>query len=311
MTGEPSAKGSDHQLRQYWTHGEGAVKIGWGTPGDFDRCVTHLGKYVHDPQGLCAEYHHEATGMWPAEHAARERGKSDEAALLAQGAALLAEMAAKHLPGLHDQSTHGRRHGRGHGRAGHRISFDLLTPAQAQQMQDQMLGGETWSQSQTESLREYTSDRSETINALLYSPKTAASIPAHELDELTHITRNVHAAMRPTPKPVQVFRGVSRQGMGLKAGEDIEDAVGRKFQNAGFSSTAVQLESLMGATEMDHDAILVIDVPAGTPAAYVDSISEFQGEHELLLDAGMVFEYTRTGEEHNGWPVIHARVVPA
>lgn len=23
------------QLRQYWTHGEGALKIRWGTPGDF------------------------------------------------------------------------------------------------------------------------------------------------------------------------------------------------------------------------------------------------------------------------------------
>ena len=38
------AYGSDRGLREYWTHGEGAAKIRWGTPGDFDRCVTHLEK---------------------------------------------------------------------------------------------------------------------------------------------------------------------------------------------------------------------------------------------------------------------------
>jgi hypothetical protein len=59
------AYGSDRDLREYWTHGEGAAKIRWGTPGDFDRCVRHLGKYVRNPQGLCNEYHVEAVGAPP------------------------------------------------------------------------------------------------------------------------------------------------------------------------------------------------------------------------------------------------------
>lgn len=62
-----NAPGGGHDLRHYWTKGEGAVKIGWGTDGSFARCVTHLGKYVRDPKGLCAEYHKAATGEWPAE----------------------------------------------------------------------------------------------------------------------------------------------------------------------------------------------------------------------------------------------------
>ena len=61
------AFGSDHNLRAYWTHGEGAAKIRWGTDGSFARCVRHLGKYVTRPQGLCAEYHKAATGQWPTE----------------------------------------------------------------------------------------------------------------------------------------------------------------------------------------------------------------------------------------------------
>lgn len=56
-------------LETYWTKGAGAAKIGWGSPGDFDRCVAHMGKFVRDPEGLCAEYHHKALGIWPATHA--------------------------------------------------------------------------------------------------------------------------------------------------------------------------------------------------------------------------------------------------
>lgn len=56
-----------HGLRNYWTKGEGAAKIRWGTDGSFNRCVSQLGEHVRDPQGLCAEYHKAATGEWPAE----------------------------------------------------------------------------------------------------------------------------------------------------------------------------------------------------------------------------------------------------
>jgi hypothetical protein len=55
------------RLRSYWTHGEGAAKIAWGTDGDFDRCRSHLGKYV-EPQylaGTCSNLHKVATGAWP------------------------------------------------------------------------------------------------------------------------------------------------------------------------------------------------------------------------------------------------------
>lgn len=61
------------KLHEYWVHGEGAAKIGWGTPGDFDRCVMHLGKYLADPKGYCAKAHHDALGIWPATHAAMEK----------------------------------------------------------------------------------------------------------------------------------------------------------------------------------------------------------------------------------------------
>lgn len=59
------------RIRRYWTKGEGAAKIGWGTPGDFNRCRMQLAKYVKNPDwlaGLCANMHKEALGFWPAQH---------------------------------------------------------------------------------------------------------------------------------------------------------------------------------------------------------------------------------------------------
>lgn len=58
------------KLKAYWLTGPGAAKIRWGQPGDFDRCVRALrGKFPEDPEGLCANLHHEALGKWPGQEA--------------------------------------------------------------------------------------------------------------------------------------------------------------------------------------------------------------------------------------------------
>lgn len=62
------------RLMEYWAHGEGAAKIGWGTPGDFHRCELQLGKYVSPGivAGLCSNLHVRATGARPG-HAPTEQ----------------------------------------------------------------------------------------------------------------------------------------------------------------------------------------------------------------------------------------------
>jgi hypothetical protein len=62
-------------LMEYWAHGEGAAKIGWGVPGDFDRCIIEVQKAVTDGgkaplsdpviKGLCSNLHQRATGARP------------------------------------------------------------------------------------------------------------------------------------------------------------------------------------------------------------------------------------------------------
>lgn len=70
------------RLKTYWAEGEGAAKIQWGVPGDFDRCILNIQKAVTDGgkpplsdsmvKGLCAELHKRATGFTPG-HAPGER----------------------------------------------------------------------------------------------------------------------------------------------------------------------------------------------------------------------------------------------
>jgi hypothetical protein len=58
-------RGNAEELRQYWTHGKGALKIRWGTPGDWTRCVRHLSKYMGvRSKGYCQLRHKEVTGVY-------------------------------------------------------------------------------------------------------------------------------------------------------------------------------------------------------------------------------------------------------
>lgn len=54
------------ELRKFWLRGKGAVKIKWGTSGDFTRCVRQLRKHLGSrTEGYCARRHREANGFYP------------------------------------------------------------------------------------------------------------------------------------------------------------------------------------------------------------------------------------------------------
>jgi hypothetical protein len=57
--------GNASTLRHYWTKNpEGLAK--WAeSPTPFRTLVSHLVKYVKDPEGLAAEYYHDVFGHWP------------------------------------------------------------------------------------------------------------------------------------------------------------------------------------------------------------------------------------------------------
>jgi hypothetical protein len=54
------------QLRQYWVHGAGSVKINWAAPGAFTRCVRQLRKHLGTrAEGYCALRFKETHAYWP------------------------------------------------------------------------------------------------------------------------------------------------------------------------------------------------------------------------------------------------------
>jgi hypothetical protein len=58
-------RGGAEKLRRYWTRGKGALKIRWGTPGDWTRCVRQLSKYMGPrAKGYCQLRHKEVTGVY-------------------------------------------------------------------------------------------------------------------------------------------------------------------------------------------------------------------------------------------------------
>jgi len=70
-----AGRGNATTLRRYWAHGKGGRRVRWGTHGDFNRCVRLVSKHMSRRQakGYCNLRHHQAIGIWPAQHAARTR----------------------------------------------------------------------------------------------------------------------------------------------------------------------------------------------------------------------------------------------
>jgi hypothetical protein len=63
------------QLRESDVHGKGAAEIGWGSPGDFDRCRSFMHRHdvpEHEIDGACANLHKLATGEWPGRNAHKQ-----------------------------------------------------------------------------------------------------------------------------------------------------------------------------------------------------------------------------------------------
>lgn len=73
----PYGRWKARHLIRWYERGEGAGRVLWGTPGDFDRCVALAGRFMRLDQakGFCNLRHKGALGFYPATHAAMERGK--------------------------------------------------------------------------------------------------------------------------------------------------------------------------------------------------------------------------------------------
>lgn len=110
LTEEAKAGGADRnrgnaeELRKYWTTGEGAAKIRWGTDGDFGRCVRLVSEHMtpERAKGYCANRHKEATGMWPGDRNNKAAAYDPELDTKVGGAEPAGASTFPYLPGTYE-----------------------------------------------------------------------------------------------------------------------------------------------------------------------------------------------------------------
>jgi hypothetical protein len=174
--------------------------------------------------------------------------------------------------------------------------FKPQTVTSAQEAQDKMLAGASWTAKQKAALKKYTGSYYHTLNGMLRglskpTPETIADAV------------EVQKGMRPLAHDMLLYRGTGALP-GILPGNIAEYAnlIGGIYQEPAFSSTSIN-NPFGGKVKLE------IEAPAGTPAAYVKSISHFSSENEVLLAAGTKFQILSAKEQ--GYSiVVRVRVVP-
>lgn len=192
-----------------------------------------------------------------------------------------------------------------------------LTPDQAQALQD--VSAPPLAPEQYEAIRDYSKTGYTPMNALLRGGP-ASKLPAPEDDaRYRDEIEAIRSAMRPWAQATTVDRLVRPDAFGIdiddpQTAEKLAELNGSTFQDQGFFSTTVAELPKIGDP---RSALLHIEVPKGTPAAYIQRVSEGGykgGEEELLLDAGLTYQITdvTTRLDDAGDPIheVFMRVVP-
>ena len=188
--------------------------------------------------------------------------------------------------------------------------FDWITPDEAWDMHDRMTMYEPWTRDQQMALTAYAGSQYTYINNALR--KTQGYHPADSPTQ--KLTDDIHDAMQPTTRPLKVQRGLYADAFeGVKTAGDLEAMVGRTFEEPGFLSTTIDLSYQKPAGRSGSIVYLNLDVPEGTPAAYIGwpGGPGIEAERELLLDHGTRFVITGVEESPDGQRfVVTGRVLP-
>lgn len=177
--------------------------------------------------------------------------------------------------------------------------FVSMKPWEAEAMQKSMLQKSPWTAAQQAGLKNYTGSNYTAINGALR--KDDFSNPA-----LVKKFADIQAGMRPLEKSIIVNRGTSSAQFGLGHGASaaqLKALVGKTVTDKGFVSTSIN-SGFGGSVK------LVIQLPVGTPVAYVEGITKHKGEQEILLAAGTKFEILKVDDSSSWQTVVTMRVVP-
>jgi HK97 family phage portal protein len=179
-----------------------------------------------------------------------------------------------------------------------------VTARQAQAMQDGM--PPPWTGDQRKALRYYTGN-SAVANGLLRGWIKPPGKTASDQKKIEAAQRNIEhakAAMRPSTQAILVRRTAGPEQFGVATTKELHDLVGHAMIERGFMSTTTKRNAgIGGKVKME------IEVPAGTPMAFVKSVSKYDYEDEVLLAPGLKYTVLSvTGS--SGRPTVRIRVEP-
>lgn len=108
-------------------------------------------------------------------------------------------------------------------------------------------------------------------------------------DSLKKSARDAQKGMRPSTRPMTLWRGTTAKQFGLGDSatvDDLKKLIGKKMQDEGFFSTSVG-----SSAAFSYKPVLIqVEAPTGSQMAFIDHISANQGENEMLLAAGTKYE---------------------
>ena len=187
-------------------------------------------------------------------------------------------------------------------------TFKTLNISTAQTLQNQMLASAPWTSAQKAALTKYSGSYYSEMNPVIRDLTNEVKYMSEDAKLLAARTAvNIQAGMRPLPESVRVFRKTgASQFPGLTNGSgyaDIKKLEGKLFVDRAPLSTSVSSGTWSGNVH------LTIDLPAGTPAAFIKSISANPSEDEMLLALGLNYRVVSVKDTgYNNVIEVHLRV---
>jgi hypothetical protein len=160
--------------------------------------------------------------------------------------------------------------------------------------------GKPWTALQKYALKTYTGGAYTSINNFLRGKSSTIS------DYLWKDANHIQAGMRPTPEPLLLYRGTGMDALGISTQDELKQLVGQIRVQNGYNSTSIKSGSAFGG-----NIKFKIEVPTGTPIAWVKNISQHKTEKEVLLPAGLHYEILEVIPHTFGTGgVVRVRIVP-
>jgi hypothetical protein len=146
----------------------------------------------------------------------------------------------------------------------------------------------------------YTGSAYDTINSHLRFGTDVSEYTVHTIDEMDRVM-----GARPVPEDVMIVRGTGIDHLGLESPMQMQ---GGLFDDKAYTSTA------LGKTPpppFDGKPVWMhLRVPKGTPALWLDHLSQYPGERELLLARGTEYKVTRVFADESGKWHVYGEVLP-